>query len=128
MKPAGAMRKGMERMDGIGMTETFGESRNDGGCGGPSGVRRERDEQGGFVHALWLLVVLSAFLFGATVVNIGIAMKIYKASTRQTTAIEKLNLSIREVQQSVLYLSEVIEETTVPDEEDSDRLTQEGRI
>jgi hypothetical protein len=125
----------MERMDVIRMAETFGENRNHAGRRSLKRLwsserifGRERDEQGGFVHVLWLLVVLSAFLFGATLVNIGVGMKIYETSSRQTAAIEKLTLSIREVQKSVLYLSKVIEESDHSDEEDSDRPMQEGRI
>ena len=135
MKPAGTMSIAMERMDGIGMAETFGEHTRDGGGGRLKRVmssgrilRRERDVQGGFVHALWLLVVLSAFLFGLTLVNLGLGMKLYEASSRQTAAIQKLTLSIREVQRSVLYLSNIIEEADQPDEADSDRPAQEGRI
>ena len=125
----------MERMDGTGMAEMYGANRNDGDGGRLKRVRssegifgRKRDAQGGFVHALWLLVVLSAFLFGATLVNLGIGMKIYEASSRQTTAIEKLTLSVRDMQKSVLYLSKVIEEAAQSEEEESDGSTQEGRI
>jgi len=135
VKSAGAMRIAMERMDGIRMIETFGENKIHEGRrrlkrarSSERIFRRDRDEQGGFVHALWLLVVLSAFLFGATLVNVGVGMKIYEASSRQNAAIEKLTLSIRDVQKSVLYLSRVIEEAGQPDEEDSEKPAQEGRI
>jgi hypothetical protein len=89
---------------------------------------RERDNQSGFVYALWLLVVLSALLFGATLVNIGIGMKIYEVSSRQSTAIERLSRSVREVEKAVLYLSKVIEDADQPAEEDSDGPVQGGRI
>ena len=119
----------------MGMVEAFGESTKEDDDrrltrARSSGriLRRAKGVQGGFVHALWLLVVLSASLFGATLVNLGIGMKLYEASSRQTAAIEKLTLSIREVQESVLHLSKVIEEAEEPDENDSDRPMQEGRI
>lgn len=127
MKSAGAMTKGMERMDGTGM-EKAGEKGKVWGCGRPIRVRRRKDEQGGFVHALWLLVVLSAFLFGATLVNVAIGMKLYEASSKQTRAIEKLTLSVREVQESILYLSEIIEEAEEPAEEGFEAPIGEGRI
>jgi hypothetical protein len=130
------MGKGMgERMDRLEMARTFGEKGNDEGggtpermCPGEKITGRKRDERHGFVHALWLLVVLSAFLFGATLVNVGIGMKIYEASSMQSIAIEKLTLSVKEVRNSVLYLSKIIEETEQADEEYSDRTTEDGRI
>jgi len=130
------MGKGMEeRMDRLEMAGTFGEKGNDAGsgslermCPGEEISGRRRDVRHGFVHALWLLVVLSAFLFGATLVNVGIGMKIYEASSMQSIAIEKLTLSVKEVRDSVLYLSKVIEETEQAEEGDSDRSTEEGRI
>ena len=89
---------------------------------------RVEGEERGFVHVLWLLVVLSGLLFGATLVNIGIGFKIYEASSRQSTAMETLNLSIREVQKSILHLSKVLEEAVQPEEEEPDEPLQEGRI
>lgn len=117
------------------MAETVGENRKDAGHGGQKRIgsgekvsRCERDEQRGFVHALWLLVVLSAFLFGVSVVNVGIGIKIYEALSKQSTAIEKLTLSVREIQKSVLHLSEALEETDQAEEGDSERPMDEGRI
>ena len=93
----------------------------------PSG--RVRPHPAGFVHVLWLLVVLSAFLFGATLVNIVIGIRVYETSTKQSMEIEKLTLSVREVRKSVLYLSKAIEETFQAEEEyDSEEPSEEGRI
>ena len=97
-------------------------------CSGEAISARESHRQRGFVHALWLLVVLSAFLFGATLVNVGIGMKIYEASSRQSKAIENLTLSMKEIHKSVLYLSKLLEETDQTEEEGSDRPTEGGRI
>jgi hypothetical protein len=81
----------------------------------PSG--RGGGDQDGFVHVLWLLVVLSGLLFGAALVNIGIDLKIYESSSRHSTAMETLNLSVREVQKSILHLSKLLEEAVQPEEE-----------
>jgi hypothetical protein len=99
-------------------------------CGDRSWTgEKHSDDQRGFVHVLWLLVVLSGLLFGATVVNIGIGLKIYKNFSRFSTALETLNLSTREVQKSILHLSKVLEEAVQPQEEDgADRPSDEGSI
>jgi hypothetical protein len=114
----------------------YEERSNDQDCGG-LGKRRFQEEPSahgkpqarGFVHVLWLLVILTAFLFGATVVNIVIGIRACETSTRQNAAIETLTLSVREVRKSVLYLAKTIEETFQAEEEyDSDEPSEEGRI
>ncbi|MBN2032349.1 MAG: hypothetical protein JW836_03660 [Deltaproteobacteria bacterium] len=77
----------------------------------------EKPKPHGFVHVLWLLVVLSAFLFGASVVNIVLGMKIYETSKRQSSVIERLNISMKEVQKTVLHLSEITEEMLQAEDE-----------
>ena len=116
--------------------EECGGKTNLKGCGGPQSMGSQKAPSGrvrphpaGFVHVLWLLVVLSAFLFGATLVNIVIGIRVYETSTKQSMEIEKLTLSVREVQKSVLYLSKAIEETFQAEEEyDSEEPSEEGRI
>jgi len=112
---------------------TFGEREGCAGCGnrvrpGENISRRDGDERSGFVHALWLLVVLSAFLFGATLVNVAIGMKIHEASTKQSAAIENLALSVKEVRNSILYLSRLIGESEQAEEGDPGTPAEEGRI
>jgi hypothetical protein len=86
-------------------------------------------EQKGFANVLWLLVVLSGLLFGATLVNIGIGVKVYENSSRHNVAMETLNLSIREVQKSILHLSKILEEAVQPEEQDdTDTPSSEGSI
>jgi hypothetical protein len=90
---------------------------------------RRKDDQRGFGHVLWLLVVLSGLLFGATLVNIGIGMKVYKSLSHYSAALETLNLSTREVQKSILHLSRVLEEAVQPEEgEETDRSPADGSI
>jgi hypothetical protein len=116
--------------------EVRGETPNYQGFSGPEkmGAQEELYGQGrtpprGFVHVLWLLVVLSAFLFGAALVNVAIGMKICETSARQSAAIEKLTLSVREVQQTVFHLSRVIQETFQAEEEyESNAPSEDGRI
>lgn len=98
-------------------------------CSGRINADPEVGEPGGFVHALWLLVVLSAFLFGATLVNVGIGIKLHEAASNQNRAIEKLTQSVKEVQRSILLLSHFLEETLPAEEESvSESPGPEGRI
>jgi len=120
----------------IGESWGWGGTPNHKGFSGPEKAGAQKELSGqertplrGFVHVLWLLVVLSAFLFGATLVNVVIGIKIFETSTRQSAAIEKLILSVKEVQQTVFHLSRVIQETFQAEEEyESDAPSEDGRI
>jgi hypothetical protein len=123
-------------MDDQMMGAEYGEKTDHKVCSGPEEMRSQNELSGhgklqprGFVHVLWLLVVLSAFLFGATIVNVVIGIRICETSARQSMAIEDLTLSVREVRKTVLNLSKVIEESLQAEEDyDSDASSEQGRI
>lgn len=96
---------------------------------GENRSEHREDKQKGFASVLWLLVVLSGLLFGATLVNIGIGLKIYEDSSRHNAAMETLNLSMREVRKSILHLSKTLDEALQPEEQDeTDTPSSEGSI
>jgi len=111
-------------MDVTGMAATSEDGLNHGGgekIRSTSEISgHEKGRARGSIHVLWLLVVLSAFVFGATLVNIAVGMRICETSRKQSAALETLTLSVRDVQKTVLHLSKVIEET-LQAEEDYDR-------
>ncbi|MFO7461449.1 MAG: hypothetical protein R6X07_12595 [Desulfatiglandales bacterium] len=120
-------------MDATGMAATSEDRLNH---GGEEKIRSKDELSGqekgkalGSVHVLWLLVVLSAFVFGATLVNIAVGMRICETSRKQSAALETLTLSVREVQKTVLHLSKVIEETLQAEEDyDREAPSEGGRI
>jgi hypothetical protein len=74
--------------------------------GNPANARR----QAHLTFAIWALAVFTAFLFGATIVNIVVTRQAYDAATNQLETLNALNESMKEVQRSVAELTLTIRE------------------
>ena len=76
-----------------------------------------RREQQGVGWTVWLLIGLMALLFGSSVANLVVSRQAYESSRKQVTAIEQLTQSIKDIQRSIVNLSNMLEQTPAEEEE-----------
>jgi hypothetical protein len=79
-----------------------------------------RGGQKGFGWTVWLLVILIVLLFASSIANLVVSQRAYESSQKQVKAIEQLTQSIKAVQQSIVDLSRMIEQSPPEDEEPED--------
>ena len=90
--------------------------------------------RGRLTLAVWALAVFTAFLFGATIVNVVLTRQAYDAARNQMETLRVLNESVKEVQRSVAELTQAIreaqEQPREEEEEDPNRRPywENGRI
>lgn len=70
--------------------------------------------------AVWALVVLIAFLFGSTIVNVVLTRQAYDASRNQAETLMALNASVKEVRRSMEELVRAIREAQEQPREDEE--------
>ena len=76
-----------------------------------------RREQQGVGWTVWLLIGLMALLFGSSVANLVVSHRAYESSRKQVRAIEQLTQSIKDIQRSIVNLSNMLEQTPAEEEE-----------
>ncbi len=95
-----------------------------------SGNSSRSSHQGHLTLAVWALVVLTAFLFGSTIVNIVVTRQAYDAARNQMETLSALNESMKEVQRSMAELAQAIrdaqEQPREEEEEDPYRIPNLG--
>ena len=78
-----------------------------------------RGEQKGMRWTDWLLIALMVLLFGSSVANLVVSHRAYESSRKQVTAIEQLTQSIKDIQRSIVNLSNMLDQAPT-EEEDSE--------
>ena len=76
-----------------------------------------RGEQQGAGWTVWLLIALMVLLFGSSVANLVVSHRAYESSRKQVRAIEQLTQSIKDIQRSIVNLSNMLEQTPAEEEE-----------
>ena len=76
-----------------------------------------RGEQQGAGWTVWLLIALMVLLFGSSVANLVLSHRAYESSRKQVRAIEQLTQSIKDIQRSIVNLSNMLEQTPAEEEE-----------
>jgi ferric-dicitrate binding protein FerR (iron transport regulator) len=79
--------------------------------------RGRRREQQGVGWTVWLLIALMVLLFGSSVANLVVSHRAYESSRKQVRAIEQLTQSIKDIQRSIVNLSNMLEQTPAEEEE-----------
>lgn len=78
-----------------------------------------RGEQKGVGWAVWVLIALMVLLFGSSAANLVVSHLAYESSLKQVIAIEQLTQSIKDIQRSIVNLSNMLEQAPT-EEEDSE--------
>lgn len=76
-----------------------------------------RGEQKGVGWSVWLLIALMVFLLGSSVANLVVSHQAYESSRKQVIAIDHLTQSIKDIQRSIVNLSNMLEQTPAEEEE-----------
>jgi len=65
----------------------------------------------------WLLIALMVLLFGSSVANLVVSHRAYESSRKQVTAIEQLTQSIKDIQRSIVNLSNMLDQAPTEEED-----------
>jgi hypothetical protein len=79
------------------------------------------DAQKGLGWGVWVLVILIGFLLVSSIANLVVSQKAYEISREQVKAIEQLTQSIKDIQKSIVNLSEMIEQAPEEEEEPEEK-------
>jgi hypothetical protein len=81
----------------------------------PTGGRRGEQKRVGWT--VWLLIALMVLLIVSSIANLVVSQRAYESSRKQVTAIEQLTQSIKDIQRSIVNLSNMIEQAPTEEED-----------